>query len=161
LQEEVENRTINLVITTAKLTGRMLVSTVRKVNAMENQLKVKEKSENDKKTVSSGKMSVKDLVKQNQGVTDVEISTTGIRDFERIARKYGIDFAVKKSMTQPPKYLVFFKSRDADALNAAVEEYAALKTSKDGRTSVIEQLNKLKEKVKAMPRKIKEKTQVR
>jgi hypothetical protein len=59
------------------------------------------------------------------------------------------------------KYLVFFKSKDADALNAAVEEYAALKTSKDGRTSVIEQLNKLKEKVKAMPRKIKEKTQVR
>ncbi len=161
MQEEVENRTINLVITTAKLTGRMLVSTVRKVNAMENQLKVKEKSETDKKTVSSGKMSVKDLVKQNQGVTDVEISTTGIRDFERIARKYGIDFAVKKSRTQPLKYLVFFKSKDADALNAAVEEYAALKTSKDGRTSVIEQLNKLKEKVKAMPRKIKEKTQVR
>ena len=42
-----------------------------------------------------------------------------------MARKYGIDFALKKNAsTKPPQYLVFFKSRDADALTAAFREYS-------------------------------------
>ena len=43
---------------------------------------------------------------------------------ERVARKYGVDFALKKDPAQG-KYLVFFKARDADALNAAFAEYTA------------------------------------
>ena len=46
-----------------------------------------------------------------------------IKSFERVARKYGVDFALKKDPAQG-KYLVFFKARDADALNAAFAEYA-------------------------------------
>ena len=71
-----------------------------------------------------GKQSVKQLVGQNQGVSNIEITDKNIKDFERIARKYGVDFALKKDKTGDiPKYLVFFKARDADALTAAFKEY--------------------------------------
>lgn len=63
---------------------------------------------------------MKQLIGQNQGVSNIEINDPSIRDFERIARKYGVDYAVKKDRsTSPPKYLIFFKARDADALTAA------------------------------------------
>lgn len=43
-----------------------------------------------------GKQSVKKLVGQDQGVANIEITDKNIKDFERIARKYGVDFALKK-----------------------------------------------------------------
>ena len=97
-----------------------------------------------------GKQSVKKLVGQDQGVANIEITDKNIKDFERIARKYGVDFALKKDKTgEVPKYLVFFKARDADALTAAFKEYTAKevrRASKD-RPSVLEQLRALKAKL--------------
>ena len=55
---------------------------------------------------------MKQLLGQNQGATNVEIDKDGIRDFERLARKYGVDFAVRKDKSvDPPRYLVFVRSR--------------------------------------------------
>ena len=75
-----------------------------------------------------------------------------IRDFERIARKYGVDYAVKKDRsTSPPKYLIFFKARDADALTAAFSEYTQRKVKKADRSerpSVLEKLSHFKELIK-------------
>ena len=41
-----------------------------------------------------GKQSVKELIGQNQGVSRMPIGDASIREFEREARKYGVDFAV-------------------------------------------------------------------
>lgn len=68
----------------------------------------------------------KETCRTGQGVANIEITDKNIKDFERIARKYGVDFALKKDKTgEVPKYLVFFKARDADALTAAFKEYTA------------------------------------
>ena len=57
-----------------------------------------------------GKQTVKQLVGQGHGVTNIEISDKNIKDFESIARKYGVDFAVVKDATEnPPKHLVFLR----------------------------------------------------
>lgn len=40
---------------------------------------------------------MKQLIGQNQGVSNIEINDPSIRDFERIARKYGVDYAVKRT----------------------------------------------------------------
>ena len=92
----------------------------------------------------------KQLIGQNQGVSNIEITDSNIKSFERVARKYGVDFALKKDKSGDiPKYLVFFKARDADALTAAFKEYTAKevrRASKD-RPSVLEQLRALKAKV--------------
>lgn len=93
-----------------------------------------------------GKQSVKQLVGQDQGVTNIEITDKNIKGFERIARKYGVDFALKKDKTgEIPKYLVFFKARDADALTAAFKEYTAKTDRKMERPSVLQKLHKFKE----------------
>ena len=97
-----------------------------------------------------GKQTVKQLVGQGVGVTNIEISDKNIKDFESIARKYGVDFAVKKDGTeQPPKWLVFFKGRDTDAITAAFKEYSAKHMSKSAeKPSLLGMMRDLMEKVK-------------
>ena len=95
---------------------------------------------------------MKQLIGQNQGVSNIEINDPSIKDFERIARKYGVDYAVKKDRSaSPPKYLIFFKARDADALTAAFTEYTSQKVKKAEKTerpSVLAKLAQFKELVK-------------
>ena len=89
---------------------------------------------------------------QNQGVSNIEITDPSIKEFEKIARKYGVDYAVKKDRSSsPPKYLIFFKGRDADALTAAFTEYTGKKVRKAQKTerpSVLAKLSQFKELVK-------------
>ena len=113
-------------------------------------------------TAVHGKQSVKQLLGQNQGATNVEIDKDGIRDFERLAKKYGVDFAVRKDKSvDPPRYLVFVRSKDADALDAICKEHQARSLTKDKKPSVLAQLKKFKEMVAAIPRKVREKKQER
>ena len=75
------------------------------------------------------------MIGQNQGVSNIEITDPSIKEFEKIARKYGVDYAVKKDRSSsPPKYLIFFKGRDADALTAAFTEYTGKKVRKAEKT---------------------------
>ena len=67
-----------------------------------------------------------------------------------MARKYGIDFAVKKDPAQG-KYLVFFKARDADALNVAFAEYTnRVMGRQKGKVSIREQLSHFKQVIQEM-----------
>ena len=158
MQEEVENRTINLAISTTKLTGRSIVAGIRKY--LQHREKVKAMKGKD--TGVHGKQTVKQLLAQNQGATNVEIDKSGIKDFERLAKKYGVDFAVRKDKSvDPPRYLVFVRSKDADALDAICKEHQARALTKDKKPSVLAQLKKFKEIVAAIPKKVREKKQER
>ena len=90
MQEEVEQRTVTLAISTSKMTANVLKSAISKYLAYR-----KEKAKQGP-VKPCGKQSVKQLVGQDQGVTNIEITDKNIKDFERIARKYGIDFALKR-----------------------------------------------------------------
>jgi len=158
MQEEVENRTINLAISTTKLTGRTIVAGIRKYL----QHREKTKAMKAKDPAVHGKQSVKQLLSQNQGATNVEIDKSGIKDFERLAKKYGVDFAVRKDKSvDPPRYLVFVRSKDADALDAICKEHQASILTKEKKPSVLAQLKKFKEIVAAIPKKVREKKQER
>lgn len=163
MQEEVENRSVNLAITTTKLTARAICSGIRKY--LQHRGKVKTRKAADKaakKAEPIGKQTVKQLIRQNQGVSSVDIAKSGIRDFERIARRYGVDFAVTKDKSvQPPRYTVFFKAKDADALTAVHKAYSAKIMKKRSRPSVLAQLQKFKDLAAGVPRKVREKIQER
>ncbi len=119
MQEEVENRTVALVISGTKLTARSLKAAILKYLAWR-------KDKKNYPEIPQGKQSLKDLAKQNAGMTNIEITDKNIKSFERSARKYGVDFAIKKDKSiNPPKYLVFFKGRDADAITAAFTDFTA------------------------------------
>ncbi len=84
------------------------------------------KKELDRQAIPHGKQTLKQLMMQNTGVSNIEITKDNIKAFESTAKKYGIDFALKKDATEtPPRYLVFFKGRDADALTAAKTAHTA------------------------------------
>ena len=56
-----------------------------------------------------------------------------------------MDYAVKKdTSSEIPKYLVFFKARDADALTAAFTEYTSKNEKNRDKPSVIKLLRSLK-----------------
>ena len=152
MQEEVENRTLTLVVSGTKFTGRLFKAAISKYMAHRREKKLEKQRSRDSPVTPKGKQTVKQLIGQNQGVSNIEINDPSIRDFERIARKYGVDYAVKKDRsTSPPKYLIFFKGRDADALTAAFSEYTQKKVKKADRSerpSVRAKLAQFKELLK-------------
>ena len=114
MQEEVTQKTIALVIKTAKLDANVLKAAMRMYLNHRRQ----------KAQKMHGKTSVKKLVGEGVGVSSIEVTDGNIKSFERVARKYNVDFAVKKDKTtDPPKYVVFFKGRDADAVAQAFKEF--------------------------------------
>jgi hypothetical protein len=143
LQEEVESRTVTLSISTAKLTGRVLKSAINKY--LQHRKEKKQEKVRTSLAKLTGKQTVKQLIGQNAGVSNIEISESNIKDFDRVARKYGVDYAIKKDKTgEIPKYLVFFKARDADALTAAFSEYSSKVEKTKEKPSVIQKLRTLK-----------------
>ena len=145
MQEEVESRTVNLAVSTTKLSARTIVSAVRAY--LNHRKNVKVKKEHEAEIPTQGKQSVKELIGQGQGVTNIDIAQTDLKGFEKVARKYGIDYAIRKdSSVDPPHYLVFFKAKDADAMTAAFNEYSQIE-----RPSVLEQLRKIKAAILALP----------
>ena len=135
MQEEVENRTLTLVVSGTKFTGRMFKAAISKYMAHRKEKKLQKQRSRDAPVIPRGKQTVKQLVGQNQGISNIEITDPSIKEFEKIARKYGVDYAVKKDRSSsPPKYLIFFKGRDADALTAAFTEYTNKKVKKAEKT---------------------------
>lgn len=150
MQEEVENRTVTLVINTTRLTARTLKTAILKVLAERKRRKALKASNANEQVIPHGKQSVRQLIGQNQGVSNIEVTNQNIKAFERVARKYGVDFAVKKDKSSKSiRYLVFFKARDADALTAAFKDFTAKKMKKsEHRQSVLKKLEHFKEVVK-------------
>ena len=142
MQEQVNEKTIALYIKTGKLTADTLQKAMK---SLLNQMK----KQKDKQP--HGKQTLKQLMKQNTGVSNIEITEDNIKAFESTAKKYGIDFALKKDTTEnPPRYLVFFKGRDADVLTAAFKEFSAKKLTQDKKPSIRKLLSDFKEKAAAM-----------
>lgn len=147
MQEEVENRSVTLIISSTKLTARVLRAAISKYLVYRKDKKIAKARAGP--VVPHGKQTVKQLVGQNAGVSNLEITDSNIKSFDRVARKYGVDYAVKKDRSvSPPKYLVFFKGRDADALTAAFTEFTAKTMDRAKRPSVLSRLQQFKELVK-------------
>ena len=138
MQEEVESRTVALTISTAKLTGRLFRAAVAKY------LDYRKTKQREEPAIPHGKQTVRQLIGQNQGVSTIESNDPHIKNFERIARKYGVDYAIKKVRTEDkPKYVIFFKARDTDALTQAFTEYTRKSAEREKKPSVLQKLHDL------------------
>jgi len=133
VQEETTQKTIALAIKTSKLTASVLQKAMKMY--LEHQ---------KHKEPSHGKIPVKKLVGQGEGAKSIEVTDSNIRSFERVARKYNVDFAVKRDKTtEPPKYLVFFKGKDADVIAQAFKEFVKVNEKKQQRPSLRQKLKGL------------------
>ena len=139
MQEQVNDKAVALSINAAKITGRMLAKAMREFL---NKTRIP--------ALTHGKQSIKSLTKQGASLSNIEITGDNIGSFSRTARKYNVDFALKRDDSgTSPKWLVFFKAKDADALTAAFNEYskAQLKV-KTQKPSLLARLEKAKELAK-------------
>lgn len=139
MQDEINEKTVAISIKATKLTAQTLQKALKLFLAQM-------KKQHDKNKIPHGKQTLKQLARQNAGLSNIEITEGNIKEFESTAKKYGVDFALKKDSTEnPPRYLVFFKSRDADALTEAFREFSAKKLQRDKKPSIRKLLSKLKE----------------
>ena len=153
MQDEVNEKTIALYIKTGKLTAQTLQKAMKTLLAQM-------KKQKDK--TPQGKQTLKQLMKQNAGVSNIEITEGNIKAFESTAKKYNIDFSLKKVKGEQTRYLVFFKGRDADVMTAAFQEFSAKKLNREKKPSIrkalaaakdkAKQLNAARDKVKKMDR---------
>lgn len=142
MQDEINEKVVALSVKGAKLTAETLQKAIK---AMLAQAKKQQEKQ------PHGKQTLKQLAKQNAGLSNIEITEGNIKAFEHTAKKYGIDFALKKDTTEtPPRYLVFFKGRDADALTAAFKEFSAKKLNHDKKPSIRRLLSSLKDKAASL-----------
>lgn len=98
------------------------------------------------KQTPHGKQSVKKLMAHGTAANSIEL-TGDTRLFDRVARKWNVDYAFYK--TGPDKYLLFFKSGQADAVTACFSEYSrkVLNKTKSRRIPIRDQLKRASEQL--------------
>ena len=146
MQEEITQKTLALCVEASKMTAQLLQQAMKKVLAdMEKHKK--------NPPLRHGKQTLRQLMKHNTGVSNIEITDQNIRAFSATAKKYGIDFALKKDTSgEIPRYLVFFKGRDADVITAAFREFSAKNLEKEKKPSIRKELEQAKQQAKAQHR---------
>lgn len=146
MQDEVNEKTVSLCIRCGKVTANLLKAAMEKALVKMEQEKQKLKGQKQPKQdkedkTYKGKQSMDKLMKQNVQLSNIEITDGNIKSFERVAKKYSIDFSLKKDVNaDPPRYYVFFKARDADVMTAAFKEYTGQSLNKDKKPSVRKKL---------------------
>ena len=162
VDREIANKSVNIAIKMLKPELDQLMKGLRE--AVQAPVKAAGKAAVNKIHPTTGKQSVKTLIRQGQGVSSIPLADEGMKDFQKIAKKYGVDFAVVKDKeTSPPVYTVFFKAKDTDAITRILQDYSAKQVKKPSveKTSVLEKLKKFKEIVAAIPKKVAEKKKER
>ena len=157
VDREIANKSVNIAIKMLKPELDQLMKGLRE--AVQAPVKAAGKAAVNKIHPTTGKQSVKTLIRQGQGVSSIPLA-----DFQKIAKKYGVDFAVVKDKeASPPVYTVFFKAKDTDAITRILQDYSAKQVKKPSveKTSVLEKLKKFKEIVAAIPKKVAEKKKER
>ena len=138
MQEEVTNGAVTLIINGAKLSEQAFEKALQKF--------LEEMKKSKTPSIHRGKQTLKQLAGQNAGLSNIEITDRNIKAFSHVAKKYHVDFALKKDTTaEQPRYLVFFKSRDADAITAAFQEFASRKMGREEKPSLRERLAQARE----------------
>ena len=141
MQEQNSEKTVALAVKTGKMSAKVLKDCMKAFLASQK---------NKSPKVYKGKQSVKQLTASGAQLTNIEVTDQNIKSFDKTARKYGVDYALKKDITQEPaKYFVFFKAKDMDVLTMAFKEFSANQLKKEEKPSIKAQLKTLSEQVKA------------
>ena len=117
------------------------------------------------KAEKKGRMTYKQLQDKSPSKLDsIEVSDRNIGDFLKTARKYDVDFALKRDKsTSPPTYHVFFSAARTEDFKRAFSEYVGKgqgKTQKRGEFTR-EQMQQQAQKIRNKPRKQKQREKTR
>ena len=138
MQEDVEQKVVILIKSCSRLTAEELRKAMGKAYSA-----MKRRNANHER---HGKTTVKKLAAQNRGMESAEVTDGTPASFSRVARKYGIDYAIYRVKGED-KFLVFFKAPDQAAMNAAFAEYTARRVKAASRPSVMKKLEQMQSRI--------------
>ena len=147
MQDEVNEKTMALCIKGGKISAQILKAALTKLLA-EIEKKQQSKKMGGQNRCKRGKQSIKSLQQSGAQLTYIVVTDNNIKSFDRVARKYGIDYSLKKAEKEgKTEYLVFFKAKDVDVMTAAFKEYTGVSLKKEQRQSIRKKLEQAKERV--------------
>ena len=78
-------------------------------------------------------------------MTNIDINDKNIKAFEKTARKYGIDYSLKKDKsTDPPQYTIFFRAKDSEIMTKAFKDFLnSHSEKKEKKPSILKRLSSL------------------
>jgi alpha-galactosidase len=120
MQEEADEKSINLCITSARMSAEFMASAMRAWS-----MHTRAAKGSKKQAETHGKQSLKTLTESGAELAQIPIEKSGIADFSKEAKRFHVDYAlVKDKSTEPPRYLVFFKAKNSAQLEQAFEAYS-------------------------------------
>ena len=142
VEEDVSRRTIAVYAKAGKLTARGLAHILRAASR-----KIRAVYRNHR--TPHGRQTVRQLMRHGEAASSIPVEVPAL--FDQVARKWKVDYAFYQQ--EPGKYLLFFKSKQADAITACMSEYSrrVLGKEKSRRVPILEQLKKAKAHVRQQP----------
>ena len=140
IDEEISRSTIAISVRASKLTARGLAyalgEAARKIR---------------KAQAPQGKQTVKQLLRHGGEASAIDLPGR-VKDFDRVARRWGVDYAIKR--VEKGKYLLFFRAKQADAITGCFSEYSRrmMNRGRDRHIPLWEQLKRAQELVRNQPR---------
>jgi len=156
LHEEINEKSISLAVRVGKASANEIRKVLEKIIA---DMKSQSTANNITKTnktpertesvnVKRGKQTLKQLSKQNAGLSSVELKDPDLRTLYRSMKQNGVDFAPVKD--GKGKYTLFFKGRDADALTHAFQQYTGKLTNRANKPSISKTLSAMKQAAQSL-----------
>ena len=144
VDEDISRRTIALSIRTGKLTARTLAWALRAAGR-------KIQKERQARQTPHGRQTVRQLMKQGEATNSLPVEAP--REFDRVARRWNVDYAFYKN--GEGKYLLFFKSKQADAITACFGEYSrrVMDQPRVRRLPILERMKRAGELLRQRPQK--------
>ena len=142
MQDEVDEKTVSLMIQGGRVTADVLRFSIRQyMNAASEKYQKGGTEKNGEKAIHRGRKSLKEMMREGSELSNIEITNDNIKSFEKVARKYSIDYSLKKDKSKdPPRYYVFFRAKDVEVMNAAFKEYAGASLKKTKKVSLRKKL---------------------
>ena len=136
LTDELSKKAVSLSIKTTDITLKVL----------ENAIKAYLRSRDNPPKTKQGKQSLKKLNEQNQALQDIPITAKDLKAFKRELKSYGVDYAIKKDLSQPDTFKIYFKGRDTGQIENALKNHMARQFEKEKKPSIRERMQQAKEK---------------
>ncbi|WP_207742781.1 PcfB family protein [Intestinimonas butyriciproducens] len=148
IDEEVSRSSIAITVRASKLTARGLAYVL---GAAARQIRKAQREGN----APHGKQSARKLMRHGGDTSGMELPGD-TRLFDRVARRWGVDYAIRP--VEKGKYLLLFKAKQADAITGCFQEYSrrVLNRGKDRRVPIREQFKRAQELVKRRPQRQRE-----
>lgn len=95
----------------------------------------------EEKGVKFGQQSLKSLNRKGVALESIPVASQDLRGLRSELKKYGVDFSVRKNLSEKNTYDLYFKGRDVVQIEAALKNYAANNIARyqEGRKNSIKQ----------------------